>query len=84
MIEPMHYCNLATGAWLHLFEKISDLVADLGPVLVNFLVLFQVDGKSFLPYLRGSTSVSHGHEFLRHYCGRDLHALRFVDSGNTD
>ena len=67
--------------WLH------DLVAQAHDwIKLELLIhqgssLFQVDGKSFLPFLKGSTSASHGHEFLRHYCGRDLHALRYVDSG---
>jgi hypothetical protein len=41
----------------------------------------QVDGKSFLPLLKGVSGSGTGHEFLRHYCGNDLQALRYVDTG---
>ena len=38
-----------------------------------------------MPLLKGvSIHGRQGHEFLRHYCGTDLHAIRYVDQGNSN
>jgi len=43
----------------------------------------QVDGKSLMPLLKG-TSKESTHEFLYHYCGVDIHALRYAPTGSKD
>lgn len=55
---------------MDLYSTIADIIDVTVPTDIH------IDGRNILPLVRGETSIS-PHDFMFHYCGEFIHAVRY-------